>query len=133
MKRRVSEPKQEPPFFDEKGTFHSRPVSPDARLGVQLQSLPAELIRWFERFETDCNFSCCGLHALGFKSATQWDKRWVYNSQILKLLQGMRDEVEGAASEVLRVPDFQDALYKDDLLFLIVYLQEEMNKSVRWK
>ena len=133
MKRKVAELRQEPPFFDEDGSFHFRPVSSDARLAVRLKSFPEELIRWFERFETNCAFSCCGLAALGFKPTTGWDKRWNYNAQTMKLLESLRDEVERAPSEVLRIPDFQNVLYKDDLLYLIDYLQEEMNKSIRWK
>ena len=133
MKRKVTEPTQDPPFFDKDGSFHFQPVASDARLAVRLNPFPEALIRWCERFETNCAFGCCGLAALGFKPATQWDQRWVYNSQTMKLLQSLRDEVERAPSEVCRVPDFQMVLYKTDLLFLIDYLQEEMNKSIRWK
>ncbi len=133
MKRKVAEPKQEPPFFDEDGTFHFQAVSSDARLAVRLKPLPEKLVRWCERFETNCHFDCCGLYTLGFKPATQWDKRWVYNSQTMTLLQCLRDEVECAPGEVLNIPNFQAMLYKNDLLFLIDYLQEEMHKSVKWR
>ncbi len=133
MKREVAEPKQEPPFFDEEGFFHFQPVSSDARFAVRLNPFPEVLIRWFEKFEIGCVFGCCGLGTLGFKPATVWDKQCAYNSQIIKLLQSLRDEVERAPSAVLDAWDFQCVMYKSDLLFLIDYLQEEMGKSIRWK
>ena len=131
MKRKVTKPKQEPPFFDEEGRFHFQSVSSDARFSVRLKPFPEKLYRWFERFNTYCVLECCGLNALTFLPSGQWNKRWVYNSEIMKLLQALHDEAYGVQSEVVEIAEFQQALYKSDFLFLIDYLQKEMHRSVR--
>ncbi len=123
----------EPSYFDEEGYFRFRPVSSDARHAETLSPFPRELVTWFERFESSCVLDCCGLNALSFKLPTEWDKRWNYNSQTMKLLEALREEVLQAKSEVLKVPNFYETLYKDDLLFLLDYLQSGMRKSIEYK
>ena len=132
MKKPAIEFEPEAPFFDEQGGFHFHPVSSDARFAIELKPFPDELIAWFEQFQVSCVLSCCGIGALGFEPATRWKQQWHYDSRIMKLLQTLRDEIASAPSEVLSVRDFLQTFYKDDLLFLIDYLQNEMRKAIAW-
>ncbi len=123
----------ERPYFDENGYFRFRVVSSDARHATQLKEFPRGLITWLERFESSCVLDCCGLNALSFKLPTEWDKRWNFNSQTVKLLEAVREEALKSESDVLNVFSFHESLYRDDLLFLLDYLQEGMKKSIEYK
>jgi len=157
MKRKVTSPKPEPPYFDEKGYFHFRLVTSDARHAVRLKPFPVELAHWFQDFQGYKDDEYDGLKTYRFDPPHNWDKiapphgwdefytphiwnklkerrdtRWRYNARIRDMLQSLRDEAESAASEVIVIPEFEEMLYKSDLLFLIDHVQEEMCKNLQW-
>ena len=131
MKNQTTELTPELPFIDEQGRFRFHPVSSDARVAIELKPLPNELTEWLEQFQTVCVLECCGINALGFETGNRWSEQWNYNARITKLLQNLRDEIASAPGEVLYIEVFQYILYKDDLLFLIDYLQQDCHLELR--
>ncbi|RYX85097.1 hypothetical protein EON83_07570 [bacterium] len=136
MKKRQHSPTtQQEPFFDEGGFFHYRNVSSDARKAVRLPPLSPQLMDFFESFASNCSIECCGISALVFELPTKWDKdkRWNYNSEVFKSLQAEVERAEGMEAGVIQVWELQKSFYKDDWLFSLRYLMENMEKTKGWR
>ncbi|RYZ63563.1 MAG: hypothetical protein EOP09_17465 [Proteobacteria bacterium] len=124
------------PFFDQSGFFQFRPVTSDARKAVILPPLPPQLMNFFESVASSCSLDCCGIYALVLAPPTEWDKRdkwWNFNYDLFKLLQAEVEKAEALDAEVILVKAFQQPLYKDDWLFLLRYIIDNMEKSKPWK
>lgn len=133
MKKRQAAPIETQPFFDEKGVFQFRPVTSDARKAVRLPPLSPSLMDFFESFASNCSIECCGIFALVFPPPNEWDKnQWHYNHNVFKQLQAELTKAEELEANVVQIKELHIAIYKDDWLFFLRHLMENMEKSKPW-
>jgi hypothetical protein len=118
--------------FSDEGDFHPRPIAEEDLSSADKVFLSPVFLRFLIRFEKRCTFDCCGVSALQLDPPVEWDRRWNYQFETMKEIQAEIERAQNNKAEVIGV-DRLWVLYKDDWLFFLRYLEENMEKTKQWK
>jgi len=116
------------PYVDEHGFFRRTNILARVKDAKIYPTLPTELRDFIFRFQTACVVECCGLDAFEFTSSNQADERWAPNLLVEILLEEEITKMDKFPGDILTVHELNQLIYKQDAIFLFLFLKENLRK-----